>query len=58
MINFQFFPRSQGVTPMIREIIECFKYVDAEKDSSARLKSNDMLELLRPHGSRDRYLTR
>lgn len=25
MINFQFFPRSHGVTPGIREIIESFK---------------------------------
>ena len=31
MINFQFFPRSHGVTPRIREIIECFKAVDKEK---------------------------
>lgn len=49
MINFQFFPRSQGVTPMIREIIECFKAVDDEKDANIHLKSNDMLALVRPH---------
>ena len=49
MINFQFFPRSHGVTPRIREIIECFKAVDKEKDASVHLKSNDMLALLRPH---------
>ena len=49
MINFQFFPRSHGVTTRIREIIECFKTVDKEKDVSAHLKSNDMLALVRPH---------
>ena len=53
MINFQFFPRSHGVTPRIREIIECFKAVDKEKDASVHLKSNDMLALLKGH--RDRY---
>lgn len=49
MINFQFFPRSHGVTPKIREIIECFKTVDKEKDASVHLKSNDMLALVRPY---------
>ncbi len=49
MINFQFFPRSHGVTPGIREIIECFKAVDTERDSSVHLKSNDMLALVRPY---------
>ena len=48
MINFQFFPRSHGLTSEIRDIIECFKKVDAEKDVNAHLKSNDMLALLRP----------
>ena len=49
IINFQFFLRSHGVTPRIREIIECFKAVDKEKDASVHLKSNDMLALVRPH---------
>jgi len=48
MINYQFFPRSQGVTPEIRDIIDCFKRVDAERDEKIHLKSNDMLALLRP----------
>ena len=43
MINFQFFPRSHGVTPRIREIIECFKAVDKEKDASVHLKSNGLV---------------
>ena len=49
MINYQFFPRSQGVTKEIRQIIDCFKAVDVEKDSKKHLISNDMLALLRPH---------
>lgn len=49
MINFQFFPRSQGVTSRIREIIECFKIVDEKRDSSVHLKSNEMLETVRPY---------
>ncbi|MGM9693214.1 MAG: hypothetical protein ACI3X6_08390 [Alloprevotella sp.] len=49
MINYQFFPRSMGVTPRIREIIDCFKKVDEMKRTDAQLKSNEMLALLRPH---------
>lgn len=49
MINFQFFPRSQGVTPRIRQIIDCFKKVDKTKGNDEHLKSNEMLALLRPH---------
>lgn len=48
MINFQFFPRSHGLTGEIREIIECFRKVDTEKDANIHLKSNDMLAMLRP----------
>lgn len=49
MINYQFFPRSLGVIPKLDDVISCFKRVDAAKDVSAHLKSNDMLSLLRPH---------
>ena len=49
MINFQFFPRSQGVPPRIRQIIDCFKKVDEIKNNSEHLKSNEMLAMLRPH---------
>lgn len=48
MINFQFFPRSHGITKDIRNIINCFKEVDAANMSDMQLKSNDMLALLRP----------
>ena len=49
MINYQFFPRSHGVTPRIRQIIDCFKAVDSMKEENEHLKSNEMLALLRPH---------
>ena len=49
MVNYQFFPRSRGVTPDILKIINCFKVVDSEKNSNEHLVSNDMLALLRPH---------
>lgn len=49
MIKYQFFPRSHGLTEEMRQIIECFRTVDVQKSKNARLKSNDMLELLRPH---------
>lgn len=47
MINFQFFPRSQGATQRILQIIDCFKSVDAI--NKEHLKSNEMLALLRPY---------
>ena len=34
MINFKFFPRSNGVTPQIRDIINCFKKVDENRDEN------------------------
>ena len=49
MINYQFFPRSHGVTPQIRDIINCFKKVDEEREGSVHLKSNEMLALVRPY---------
>lgn len=49
MINYQFFPRSQGVTPQIDEIISCFKKIESTLDASDHLRSNDVLALVRPH---------
>lgn len=49
MINYQFFPRSHGVTPRIRDIINCFKKVDEDREESVHLKSNEMLALVRPY---------
>lgn len=49
MINYQFFPRSHGLTEGMRQVVECFRTVDVQKSKNMHLKSNDMLELLRPH---------
>lgn len=48
MINYQFFPRSRGVTPEMKAIIDCFFEADKKKDPSVHLVSNEMLELVRP----------
>ena len=48
MINFQFFPRSHGLTTEMSQIIDCFVSVDAAKAKKRHLKSNDMLALVRP----------
>lgn len=49
MINYQFFPRSHGLTPEMRAIVDCFVAVDAKKTQGVHLKSNDMLGLVRPY---------
>ena len=49
MINFQFFPRSHGVTPEIKVVIDCFKKVEHVLDDGQHRVSNDVLALLRPY---------
>ena len=49
MINFQFFPRSHGVTPEIQAVINCFKKIEPTLDDGAHRVSNDVLALLRPY---------
>lgn len=50
MINYQFFPRSHGVTPEIKAIINCFKKIEPELvDVSVHRTSNDVLALVRPY---------
>lgn len=49
MINFQFFPRSHGVTPEIQVVIDCFKKIEATLADGQHRVSNDVLALLRPH---------
>lgn len=50
MINYQFFPRSHGVTPEVKAIIDCFKQIEPElKDENVHRTSNDVLALVRPH---------
>lgn len=49
MIQYQFFPRSQGITKEIQSIIESFKSIETQIDSETKeLKSNDVLNLVRP----------
>lgn len=49
MIRYQFFPRSRGVTHEIQKVIECFKAVESNIDSSTtNLVSNDVLAKVRP----------
>ena len=43
-INYQFFPRSQGINSDIRKVIDCFVKVENEIDSKLfNLKSNEVL---------------
>jgi len=50
MIRFQFFPRSQGISQQIQNIITCFE-IESEKIKSPdlNLSSNEVLEIIRPH---------
>ena len=50
MINYQFFPRSHGVTPEIKAIIDCFKMIEPQlENEDVHRTSNDVLALVRPH---------
>lgn len=50
MINFQFFPRSHGVTPEIKAVIDCFKRIEPQlEQENVHRVSNDVLALVRPH---------
>src|SRR5690606_1226263 len=50
MTRYQFFPRSQGITSPIRDVIECFVKTENEITSAEHeLSSNDVLSILRPH---------
>ena len=49
MINYQFFPRSHGLTKEMEQIVDCFKAVDAAKKPEEQFSSNHMLSLVRPH---------
>lgn len=49
-LQFQFFPRSQGINPQIRSVINCFeKEIDNIKSPNNNLSSNQVLEIVRPH---------
>lgn len=48
MIKFQFFPRSQGISPQIAKVIDCFRKFEASfKSPDFNLSSNEVLEILR-----------
>ena len=50
MIRFQFFPRSQGITEKIKEVIDCFEEVSDQINSfNFQFSSNEVLSILRPH---------
>jgi hypothetical protein len=50
MIAFQFFPRSQGITKEIKDLISCFELEHPNiKSSEFNLSSNEVLEVVRPH---------
>lgn len=48
MINYQFFPRSQGVNQQILDVIKCFENVSEKIDSEYhQLSSNEVLAIVR-----------
>ena len=50
MIKFQFFPRSQGITQSIKDIITCFENeIEVIKSPENDLSSNMVLKTVRPH---------
>ncbi|HKC69705.1 MAG TPA: hypothetical protein VKG26_15815 [Bacteroidia bacterium] len=50
MIRFQFFPRSQGITKQMRDIISSFEKEGKKiKSPEFNLSSNDVLSVVRPH---------
>ena len=50
MINYQFFPRSRGVTREIQDVIDAFKSVESEISSQSNyFESNAVLSILRPY---------
>jgi hypothetical protein len=56
MIQFQFFPRSNGINEDIKKIINCFEEeYENIKSSSFNYSSNEVLEILRPKLERNGY---
>ena len=50
MLKYQLFPRSVGITEQIQQVIECFELTyDQIKSPENELKSNEVLDILRPH---------
>ena len=50
MIQYQFFPRSRGVSSDIQAVIDCYKKVEQQIDSSTNSNdSNTVLSIVRPY---------
>lgn len=50
MIRFQFFPRSQGITKPIQEVIDCFHATEHfYRSPDFEKPSNEVLEIVKPH---------
>ena len=50
MLKYQLFPRSVGITEEIQLVIECFEHIYGQiKSPENVLKSNEVLDILRPH---------
>ena len=50
MLKYQLFPRSHGITEQIQDVVECFNQTyDQIKSPENVLKSNEVLDILRPH---------
>src|SRR5690606_28072835 len=50
MIRFQFFPRSEGINPEMKQIIDCFNFIIGDITSKKHQhNSNEVLEKLRRH---------
>lgn len=50
MLRYQLFPRSVGITDQIQQVIECFERAYEQiKSPENQLKSNEVLDILRPH---------
>ena len=48
MLKYQLFPRSVGIIPELKQVIECFeKNYDSIKSPLNELKSDDVLQILR-----------
>ena len=56
MIQYQLYPRSIGITPEISKIIDAFRAVENDIDSTqSSLSSNGVLEKVRPHLERIKF---
>ena len=50
MMQFQFFPRSVGLTEPIETVVECFQKADKDIGSAShKLTSDGVLKVVRPH---------